>query len=553
MTNLSLNLAKKIDADRHLRLEKVQDEYPEVFTTVGGAGGPSEEHLLDLAPFLLDKPQKFCHEATYETALDYLTDYYSPAQHDRYLVGHFTYIADSLRRGTLNTEYYSREIERKVTQIDHLERETKVQGYWRAWYLNLVEDCLKHVCSPLVWAVSQAKGNKARLEDLRYMSERISILNTVPQFRIIGKDFDPTVRNACAHGGVTLLRDERLLFDDHRGNQVRWTDIEFQHHIQGMLDVCNALSLATKVFIFRNWSQLSGIFQYQALPEDERERPFLSVASTPIIEMRSAKLESLPHGNQITIQAIDKAVVYEELMFDVLAVLENIYRFYPDADWVFLGLEGPRHLSSWVRVPMAALHDWVSGAKSIEQFMQMPDVDLMVFPFKKLPFARKVAAFRRGLAHGLPQLVVHFRKSMEASYATRPTWRIFDVQNKSTGLAKRLQATVIVPKGLTRQQVEPMLIEATDYVRQKLYRTKEVSGYKRKYRKAMANRPAGYIWLEVFTKEKRPQDMWPDKTASYYVCRTEWFDEKLKEVSLQPVLNLPDRVDQSDIAVEWRS
>jgi len=543
MAELYLSISKKIDVDRKLRLEEVRSEYPDLFLP----GGPPEEQLLELAPFLLDRPQKFYHEITYESVLAYLTHYYSLAQHGSDMIAHFSYVADELRRGTLNTDYYSHEVEQKSAQVVQLERKARVLGYWRPWYLSLVEDCLKNVCSPLVWAVSQSRGNTARLEDLNSMRMRADILNTLPQLRIISKDFNATIRNGCAHDGITLLRNDWLLFDD-RGKPVRWTDDEFLRRIEGLLDTCNALVLATRVFVFRNWSYLSGIFEYQSLPEEERERPFRSVASTPIIDIKSARLESLPHGRQVTIEATDKAIAYEELVLDALAVLHSANRFYPEADWVFLGLKGPNHLSSWVRVPMPALHDWLSGATSIEQFLQTPDVDLMIFQFKRLPLARKIASLRRGVAHSLPKSRIQFRLGMEA---LGRQWRIVEVHDKSTGLAKRLEAPVIIPKDVARPDIEHMLIEATDYVRKKLYRTRQIPGYKRRYRVMMANRPAGYVWLQVFSKEKRSQDMWPDPTAPYYVCRTEWFDEKLRATGLKPVLNLPDQVSSSSIAVEW--
>lgn len=541
MADMDFAYAQRLDTDRQARLTWVCAAYPELLA----ADAPPEEQLIEIAPFLIDKPQKLYHEAVYTNALQYLTEYY--ARHNSSLVSDFAYVADSLRRGALKTEHYGRIIGQDLPA--RLEREAHIRGYWCPWYLNLVEECLKEACSPLVWAVSQARGKKARLEDMRYFSTRADLLNTVSDLRRIGGNFNPTVRNACAHGGVTVLRDRMLLFEDDKGKQECWTDEEFLGHIHGLLDVCNAMVLASMVFVFRNWSQLAHVFHAHALPEHERERLFLPVASTPAIEVRSVEVKNLAHGRQVTIEAVDTALVHEELFYDTLAILRRVQRFYPDTDLVFLGLQGSRHWASWVSVPIPALREWVSGAANLQQFLQMPNVQFMLFPFKgpRWPLGMKIASLRRGLAHGLPRAMAEYRQAIAAQ---RRPWHILEMQ-ESIGLAKRLQATLIVPEGLTRQAIEPMLVEAIGHIRRKLFRTKEVQGYKRRYRKAMAKRSADYVRLFVFTKEKRAADMWADPTASYFVCRAEWFNESLIEVGLQPVLNLPDRIGDFDITVAW--
>ena len=105
MTTLNLDLAKKVDAKRTKRLETVKVKYPELFS----AGAPPEEHLLELAPYFFDKPQKFYHEPVYEAALAYLKDYYD--RHPLDLVSHFQYLAGGWWPGVASTAHYSQIIE----------------------------------------------------------------------------------------------------------------------------------------------------------------------------------------------------------------------------------------------------------------------------------------------------------------------------------------------------------------------------------------------------------------------------------------------------------
>jgi len=197
---------------------------------------------------------------------------------------------------------------------------------------------------------------------------------------------------------------------------------------------------------------------------------------------------------------------------------------------------------------MPALHQWANGSISSEQLFKSSDAELMILQFKQFPLAQKVAVIRRGLTHGISKFKYEIKKAKQLNSSL---WDIVEIQNKSIGLAKRLDVTLLVQEGLTRSQIEPLLIEVTNYVREKRSCTKEKHEFKHSYRKYAANRPAGYVWVTVFTKEKRPSDMWPNGAFSYYVCRTEWFDEELRTKGLMPILHLPDRIGQSDITVEW--
>ena len=172
MSNINFEAARKFDSERQLKLEKLRARFPEIFIP----GGPPAEHLLDICLFLFDKPQTFYNEGVFENTLQYLTDYYT--QCGSSVVNHFSYIAESWRTGTLNTEQFSKSIE--FTATYQMSREVRVQEYWCPWYQNLVEICLKNLCSPLVWAILQFEGKNIDLErDMPYMSNRADVLNNI--------------------------------------------------------------------------------------------------------------------------------------------------------------------------------------------------------------------------------------------------------------------------------------------------------------------------------------------------------------------------------------
>src|SRR6266487_3162303 len=190
MSDMSFDAAKKLDSEGQFKLEKIRAKFPAMFVPEG----PPEEHLLELCPFLFDRPQIFYREDVFENTLKYLTNYYT--KHNSSILNHFSYVAESWKRGVLQTEQFSKTIEYTVT--DHLRREVRIREYWRLWYQELIESCLKNLCSPLVWAILQSNGKTIDLEkDVPYMSNRADILDTESALQIISEDFNTTVRNGC--------------------------------------------------------------------------------------------------------------------------------------------------------------------------------------------------------------------------------------------------------------------------------------------------------------------------------------------------------------------
>jgi hypothetical protein len=266
-------------------------------------------------------------------------------------------------------------------------------------------------------------------------------------------------------------------------------------------------------------------------------------------------------SQQVTIQATDTALITEELQFDALAVLSRAARFYPDVGSVFLGLKGHRHWPSWVRGPMPPLRAWAEGDASLQEYVNTPSVEFVLFPMTgripypiahrlpRLPQVRQMAALRRGWSLAWPRYRARIQEAQRAR--REQPWRVLDVRDMSIGIAKRLDVLVVIPEGMSRTEIAPILEHVTNYVRTQRYRTKENRSYKRKYRKHFARRRPAYVWLQVFTKEKRPSDMWSNRDASFFVCRTEWFDNTYRARGLSPILRLPETVTGTDITVEW--
>jgi hypothetical protein len=531
MVDLRLSLAKKLDIHRQFRLGKLKAKYPKLFEP----GGPPEEYLLDLYPYFFDKPQKFYNEAVFENTLSYLTTHYT--QNSSNMLGDFALAAEELISGILSTAYYSKDVE--YTSTDGIERDVKVRRYWGPWYQNLIEGCLKNVCVALVLAALRKDKPSAMLQgmDVYNRAEKLRTVTTY-DFSIVFEDYDSIIRNGCAHAGITLIKDGSIEFRDSKGKKASWTDDELVYHIYNLLDVCNALIFATRIFILSNWSQLSNIFAYQALSVEEREVLFLANVTISTVKLESAELLTTADSQlQVNIKATSKASNYEELLLEFLAILQRVPSYYPEVDRVFLHLKNLHRSPLWIAIPMLLLRDWANGTKSYEHLLQGAEFEHIFSPFKQISLLRGAASSQRIPLHDLPQLQAELR---EASEPPHRIWKILEVKNHFF-LVNRIAVTILIPEGLCRHEVELLLIEATNFIREKKYRVEKKS----------LNYPIGYIWLNVFTKEKRPSDMLTIETLPYYVCLTEWFDERQTKKELHPILHLSDRVEDSEITVNW--
>ncbi len=105
-----------------------------------------------------------------------------------------------------------------------------------------------------------------------------------------------------------------------------------------------------------------------------------------------------------------------------------------------------------------------------------------------LSLTHKLAAYRRGWALTWPARKAQLQEFWQARQREQRPWRILEIHDQSMGLAKRLDVLVLVPEGLSRGEIAPMLAETTAHVREKRYRTAETQGFKRRFRKRMAKR-----------------------------------------------------------------
>ena len=144
-------------------------------------------------------------------------------------------------------------------------------------------------------------------------------------------------------------------------------------------------------------------------------------------------------------------------------------------------------------------------------------------------FKRFLGRIRAGVRRiqFIPTIKEEYQRRLKTSGMLPNPKRLFkllDVEDKSSGLAKRYLATIIIPENFKKERIKEIIFEATKEVKKKQIYGSHIT------KKAWKGKDANIVWLGVFTKEKRKRDMWFFDGFDYYICKTEWSDKNTEGI-----------------------
>ncbi len=141
-------------------------------------------------------------------------------------------------------------------------------------YLKLIEG----VYYPFIYLlafISRINRNKN--------TDGLDVYNSVEELKFLNKSnyctvYDNIIRNGIAHGGLTYKQKE-ITYIDKRSNSKSLTDIEIITLIDSLIDLCNALVLAAKLFYVMHLDNGLNIPQHLMIEElkSETEAPWWKI------------------------------------------------------------------------------------------------------------------------------------------------------------------------------------------------------------------------------------------------------------------------------------
>lgn len=120
---------------------------------------------------------------------------------------------------------------------------------------------------------------------------------------------------------------------------------------------------------------------------------------------------------------------------------------------------------------------------------------------------------------------------------------IMDLEEKHTGKAKRLAAFLLVKKGISKEKLKKVVINANNKIKKFDYysNSRQESRYQGKI--------ADVVWLYFFNERKHKRHLYASDYLDYFVCKTQWINPMSSP--RPPLIPLNGAEIVEEIEIEW--
>lgn len=218
---------------------------------------------------------------------------------------------------------------------------------------------------------------------------------------------------------------------------------------------------------------------------------------------------------------------WEEEWLELFRILGVIQTYYTQEDYkVRIHNSNVEEKLHWLIISNEPARKFFKGEISHDEFLnKIAEEGRSMLPRFKLFLGKIRAGVRR--IHFIPTIKEEYQRRLEISGLPpnpKQLFKILNIEDKSHGLAKRYQASIIIPENLNKERISEIIYEATREVKKKQIYRSDIT------KKAWKGKDANIVWLGVFTKEKRKKDMWFFDDFDYYICNTEWSDKNTEGI-----------------------
>jgi len=293
------------------------------------------DHYLSLYKYVSELPECFFSEEAFQKYLAWLESFHSSSEKGlkRYFEDH----TDQFNKAFLFlSEINQASWHDFFEELDDYEKIRIIDQQIHPAYLRLIEAVLYPFChlSAFFCRIDRGKGT----DDLDVVNAVEEVQNT--ELSIICESYKKTVRNGIAHGGITYLEDE-IVYRDKKGNEEKLSAAQTIRLVDDLIDVCNGMSLATKVFMF------SHLVDGYALPQQILLEELQAETDTPywhIVGCTPSKFESL---SQLIIYARPDSGDMAKIRHSTICSGVFAEFFAPGYERYFISLRGPKALPGW--------------------------------------------------------------------------------------------------------------------------------------------------------------------------------------------------------------
>ena len=219
--------------------EKILENFPVLLNA-------SDAKFLSLKEYITDRPQKFYNKQVYKDYLNFVTKFKNENPKNLSEILHASEYELNIAIKSLNdiNEEKNHDVfvpDNNIETIQFIENNIHFN------YLKLIE-AVYHKFILLIAIENRVQRNKP--------TEGLDIFNCVEEiqktdFQYITECYNNTIRNGIAHGGITY-KESDTVYKGKKGKAYEITTKEIIRKFDDLLDICNGLALALKVFIIIN-------------------------------------------------------------------------------------------------------------------------------------------------------------------------------------------------------------------------------------------------------------------------------------------------------------
>ncbi len=214
-----------------------------------------------------------------------------------------------------------------------------IDRYIHPNYLRLVESVFAHLIHPI--AHFSRLHRNAKVDDLDVFNSVKEIHNQHANMMDIILPYKHIIRNGIAHDGISYLNNE-IEYSDKKGNSERFCCEDIINIFDDMLDICNGMMLALKIFFVLNHTRgyvYPLTFAIEELIE-QTENKWVQVNNCIPMMIRS-------NISQLVIYSTVKTTDFHKVRFFMFIIATLVESLLPEYNKYFISFTSKCALPGW--------------------------------------------------------------------------------------------------------------------------------------------------------------------------------------------------------------
>lgn len=369
----------------------------------------SHKSYLSLSKYLDGTPERFYSQVSFDQYCHFLSN------EQQVHASQLTSLLNSKRHEIDRALLFLNELNRdhwhdSLADFDDYELTHFLDTTTNPTYLKLIESVYFHF---IFLVAASSRLNRGRSLDGLDVYNCVDEINRT-QFSPLSRPYDNVVRNGIAHGGITY-REKETIYRDKKGNTRKLRNRAVIALVDDLLDICNAFTLAIKLFFISNLNPNINILRQLMIEELQAE------TDAPWWHIEGCLVSEVATQSQLIVYARPNTRDYFKVQHATFLSAALCEQFAPGFDRYFFSLRSPVALPGWAAFDGKKLQQVrEKGPESMEDYKGVLENDLIFFlPRLKPPrFLCRWETYLHSFRLHLPLAMAEFRRQLNLTPIT---------------------------------------------------------------------------------------------------------------------------------------